>query len=145
MPEYTTLLRSEYEGLRVRAARVEEIQAALDDALRHRDRLAAEFTAYKAKVRELAIETADDEGWCAEGLNRALVELDLDPRMFRYQVTVNVRATQEVQVEVEAENEDAAHDKAMELDSDDLRSLCDSGEWDVEVDDTSYVDLLGAA
>lgn len=127
---------SEIERLRVKAARVEELEADLE-ALRRG------FAAYKARVRELAIETADSEGWCAEGLNRGLRELDLEPRMYRYQVEVEVSGRQTITVTVEAEDEDDAEDKAGDLDEDDYRHLLDRHNWTLDVEETLGAELVG--
>jgi hypothetical protein len=88
----------------------------------------SELDRYKRKVREVAIRVADEQGWCNEGLNEVLEELDLDPfyktRTFDVEVVQTATRSVTITVEVEAENvgdpdreeswESEARDRALE-------------------------------
>ena len=50
-----------------------------------------ELEAYKARVREVAIRVADEQGWCREGRDEVLRELDIEPPVMRYEFEVTVR------------------------------------------------------
>jgi hypothetical protein len=62
---------------------------------------------YKAKVREIAIEVAQEQGWCKNGLNEVLRELDITPAgqrvraLIRYEVEVEFDAPMDNDTPVE--------------------------------------------
>lgn len=134
---FMTVISAEYDRLRYKADRYDELERELAHRKAAHTDLEREFDAYKAKVRERAIQCAEDENWCAEGLNAALRELGLEPRTFTYEVRLDLRATQTVYVSVEAENDDAAYDLAQDMTSDDYGHLVQSGEWDVVVEEVT--------
>lgn len=63
-----------------------------------------ELEAFRAKVRRVAIEVADEYGWCPGGLNARLAELGLEPVPIWYDVEVEVTSTQRVTVTIGADN-----------------------------------------
>lgn len=116
--------------LQERSARVDRL---IEDLGRER----AAFAAFKDQVRELAIDKAAELGWCTPGLNDALRELGLDPKVTRWDVAVDVTLTGTVTVTVEADTEDDALDQVNGWSHYSLASeLSDMGEgipdgWDV--------------
>jgi cell division septum initiation protein DivIVA len=95
---------------------------------------------FKSRVRDYAIEHQSEAGWCDEGLNRALLDLDLDPLIREFDVTF--RVWQSVTVTVEAVDADAAERLAEDqYDGDDLaRNYADSYGWECEVDEVTETD-----
>ncbi len=87
-----------------------------------------EHEAFRAQVRELAIETKHEQDWCLEGLNQGLRALGLDEYMPSHEVRVSIT----VYATVEAENADAARDRLREY----AESLID-GNTDDDVTDIS--------
>lgn len=90
------------------AAEVADLQRRLDEAQATLRRLETTHEQFRQDVRDLAIRTAADQGWCDDGLNRGLRELGLDPKTREYEVEVEVTATQTVWVTVEAASEEHA-------------------------------------
>lgn len=103
-----------------------------DDLLRDLSDLRARHESFRDEVRTMAIEKADELGWCTPGLNAALIELGLDPRERAYRVPVEIRQT--VWVDVEAVDEDAARDL---VDNDwtarDVARNADDYDWEMTV------------
>lgn len=63
----------------VLSARVAELTRQLEESQRNAERLAAKNTDFQTTVRLKAIEVAEQQTWCREGLNEVLGELGLDP------------------------------------------------------------------
>lgn len=70
-----------------------------------------ELTRFRRRVRDTAIRVADENGWCDDGLNDVLTELDLEPKappVRSFAVEVTLQARQTVLVHVDAVDEAAA-------------------------------------
>jgi hypothetical protein len=93
------------QPLGVQLAEVTAQRNARDDEL---VRLQQQFDAFKAKVRETAIQTAQDNNFCNPGLNEVLESLGLPVVPTQYEVEVEITATQVVKVRVDAEELDDA-------------------------------------
>lgn len=78
--------------LRERAATAER-QAAL--AAQATERVRDAHEAFKVRVREHAIEVAERQGWCDQGLGETLEYLGLPPLVRRYTMTLTVTVTVE--------------------------------------------------
>lgn len=88
------------------------IQTELEDVRQALYRIQSEFHTFKQQVREIAIETAESEGWCKTGVNDVLDSLGLETLTNKFSVT----ATLEVTFEVELGADTAADDFDPESD-----------------------------
>lgn len=79
--------------------------------------LRTEFDAYKARVRQEAIDASVAEGWCESGLNAALQRLGLEPHhpVRDYSVSVTFTATRRGTVNITAPDEDEAFEMVGEM------------------------------
>jgi hypothetical protein len=70
-------------------------KAQLEAEVKSLRRKAAEFDLYKAKVRDKAIEVANEQEWCRDGLNEALEDLGLTkvPTYMRRTAVISVTYT----------------------------------------------------
>lgn len=75
-------------------------------------RVHQEFAAYKAKVREKALDAADSEGWCREGLNSALTDLGLERVTSDYDVRLTINLSRSITVRIAADDYDSAYETA---------------------------------
>lgn len=55
--------------------------------------LQRDFEAFRHLTRQVAIDKAEEQGWCDDGLNEALAELGLPGKETEYTVTLNVQIT----------------------------------------------------
>lgn len=94
--------------------RIAAMSKALDDVQIKADR---EMEAFREQVRDLAIEKAQKLGWCTPGLNEALVELGLRPKVTRWDVELKLVATQYVSITVEADSAEEAERKVYAMDT----------------------------
>jgi hypothetical protein len=93
------------------------INALLDNEAvltRQLSTLRTEYDNFRTQVRDLAIEKREEMNFCVPGLNEALEELGLEPMTRRFKVPVTITATQEVYVEVEATDAEAAREEVEE-------------------------------
>lgn len=86
---------------------------------------------YRDRVREEAIRVAKENGWCNEGLNMTLENLDLEPVTQTYRVIVRVHAYQDVELDIQAGGEDEVEAIAL---SDEYRETV----WDREIDGSQW-------
>jgi hypothetical protein len=100
--------RSHFEAMK---ADLELLRGRVANAHRENDE-------YRAHVREVALEVKAQMGWCDEGFNEAALRLGLEPLSHPFRVTVRVYAFQDVEIEIDAANEDAAREQAL---SDDVQ------------------------
>lgn len=121
---------------------IAELERDLEVSKRETALLRADYEQYRVAVREEAIKAQESEGWCDEGLNGALDRLGLEPKLYKFDVLVNV--TMQRTVVVEADNEDSAGDtihgwSAAER-RDKLGVPASLSTWDYEIDtiDTHY-------
>lgn len=88
------------------------------------DALAAEFAAYKVRVREEALRAQRSEGWCDSGLNAALSRLGLpekrQPVRVRVPVRVSSTSVSEYAIYIEADSVEQAR---VDLVTDNARFL----------------------
>ena len=107
-----------------------ELLADVRDAQRRESQARADLDRFKRDVRELAIETAREQGWCYSGLNDALEQLGLERVVTKY----SVRAVIELDFMVEIGDDfDHASGNVEEY----LRSQLRHAVSDVSVDDYS--------
>lgn len=95
--------------------------ARMGEKLNELNDVQREFDEFKKRVRDLALETAEEQNWCDEGFNKAMMTLGLEPKPLNYRVTIRVFAYQDVEVELQASNEEEA--VARVLDSEDSQHL----------------------
>lgn len=107
---------------------VEQRDSMLADTRRELARTRSELDAFKAQVREVAIRVADEQDWCNPGLNAVLDELGLPKKVTRFKVPVTVTASQQVWVEVDADDEDDALDQ---VERSDVRDAIDRNDWEI--------------
>lgn len=117
---------AELEAEKGRRVRMAELVEVAD--LRAR-RAASDLLAFRQQVRSKAIEVAQQESWCRDGLNEALRDLGLPEHTSRFRVPLTVTATQTIWVEVEADDEDDAIER---VDSDDVDEQLDSHDWEIK-------------
>lgn len=108
---------------------VEQRDSMLADTRRELARTRRELDEFKATVREVAIRVAGEQGWCDLGLNAVLDELGLPQKVTRFKVPITVTASQQVWVEVDADDEDDAIDQ---VERSDVRNAIDPDDWDID-------------
>lgn len=74
-------------GTQVRLTRLDTAGSGTDMRLEYRQEADFASHSYRAKVRELALRTADVEGWCQPGVNLALRQLGLPIATKRWNFT----------------------------------------------------------
>jgi hypothetical protein len=90
---------------------------------------------FRIKVRDKAIEVAQSEGWCIEGLNEALEDLGLDPAKRTFDIRGKVRtADRDFSWQIEAATEEEAREKMKELLTDDTDHSAYDDAFDLDVD-----------
>lgn len=95
--------------------------------------------AFKARVRAEAVRVAEEQGWCADGLNRTLTTLDLPPRITAYEALVTLT----MRVRVDTDDEDTARQWIGEVVNADSRdSVVDILDWTrtLEIGDVEAMD-----
>ena len=119
-------------------ARLQEQLAAAeldrDRWRRGRDTIEANFQAFKDKVRTEAIEVAERQDWCNQGLNDTLERLGLDAFHREWVGTV------QVQIRVRVRNGDS-ESQAMRWARDALTHTSNDGDVVVEESDIDFVRL----
>ena len=121
---------------------VENLRARVEDERSLRFEAERALATFRADVRAMAIDRAQDLGWCRPGLNEALRALGLDPHVTTWQVAVEVTAVQTVYVTVEADSADDAWREADRMDGDDVMGqVYRSGDWQYSGHDSSTSDV----
>lgn len=135
------------EAMVIEKKTFEALQERLKFLETARTQLGAEFQDFRTAVRDRAIQAATEENWCSEGLNNALKDLGLDPTIRSYRVTVRVFAYQDVEMEIEANNEEEAIATALDDDhmNDAWSQEIPQGHWDSDgmlVDEPKYINIV---
>lgn len=98
----------------------------------------ARLVAFKAEVRDKAIEVAEERGWCDEGLNEVLEELGLEPKTTGWTGTVTVRVYGYQDVEVEIEQADDEDDAITQAQDEGIENV-DAYAWQIDEDNIPEV------
>lgn len=106
------------------------LREAVTEANRQTTDIRIAHQRFRTQVRDVAIEVADEQGWCDDGLNERLEQLGLDPRERPYTVGVTVTLSLEIE---EAVNQDSAEDQAKDLLSD---MLSGAENWNLDAIDS---------
>lgn len=130
----------EQEAERLRQ-RVVELNQAVNMERERFQALHRTHEQFRAQVRELAIETAANEGWCNEGLNRALEELGLPGTRRDFTVDVSINVSRTISITVEAVDEDEARREVEDNDSAELLRQADLSVWEWSLDDYEITDV----
>lgn len=111
------------------AARADHTAAAAQrDALAALlDRAKRDLAQFQEQVRDVAIRVQESRGWCVDGLNEVLEELDLPRKVMEWEVEVEVTARQTVTITVEAPD---VHEARERIEQDiDLSEELDPRGW----------------
>jgi hypothetical protein len=140
-------------------------EADRDIAYRNAERLRIELAAaqnatnaviavhedFKKKVRKLALQVKEDNGWCDDGFNTVMRELGLPELPHTFRVKLTLTATREVEVDVDASdlepgNRDDEGVRSYLDDIDAVREYVSSelgyGDWDLTEVEVESVEAL---
>lgn len=76
--------------------KIAQLELERDGLIAGRMRAENDLIDFKQKVRHVAVEVAQEQGWCLEGLNTRLAELNLEQVPVRAKVTTLVEVTWDV-------------------------------------------------
>jgi multidrug efflux pump subunit AcrA (membrane-fusion protein) len=123
-------LRSELDTLRA------DLASARREAEFARSSARSELDAFKAQVREVALEAKKENNWCDDGFNSVMQELELEPLPHTIVIEIEVRATQTVTVELTSNDLDEMTEEAarehIEGGNVDFSDLITSYNWEYE-------------